>query len=163
MDTCTGGASSCRSGANRPDRDAVGAGSHATDLARRRGLEFSEGPCRYAQDIWDPIKYIPLGREGWFLTVGGEAREVVEQVGNDNWGKQPYTNTFFLQRYMLHTDWHLGKYFRAFVQLKSGLESFRQGGPGRSTRRNSISRRHSSKLGQHEGEHWVVCRPAGRS
>ena len=30
---------------------------------------------------------------------------------------------------MLHTDWHLGKYVRVFVQLKSGLESFRTGGP----------------------------------
>src|ERR1700685_3568545 len=38
-------------------------------------------------------------------------------------------NTFFLERYMLHTDWHLGGHFRAFVQLKSGLNSFRQGGP----------------------------------
>src|SRR6202167_3474253 len=81
------------------------------------------------QDFWDPIKYIRLGPQGWFLTIGGEAREAFEKVANDNWGAQPYTNTFFLERYMLHTDWHLGKHVRAFVQLKSGLESFRQGGP----------------------------------
>src|SRR5258708_2188897 len=31
--------------------------------------------------------------------------------------------------YMLHSDWHLGPHFRAFVQLKSGLESSRAGGP----------------------------------
>jgi len=30
---------------------------------------------------------------------------------------------------MLHSDWHLGPHFRAFVQLKSGLESSRTGGP----------------------------------
>jgi len=30
---------------------------------------------------------------------------------------------------MLHSDWHLGPHFRAFVQLKSGLESGRTGGP----------------------------------
>ncbi len=30
---------------------------------------------------------------------------------------------------MLHSDWHFGEHFRACVQLKSGLESFRQGGP----------------------------------
>jgi hypothetical protein len=47
-------------------------------------------------------------------------REAFEQVGNDNWGKQNYTNTFFLQRYMFHSDWHLGDWFRVFVQLKSG-------------------------------------------
>src|SRR3954470_5585346 len=43
------------------------------------------------QDFWDRIKYIPLrsGRNGWFLSMGGEAREVWEQIGNDNWGQQP--------------------------------------------------------------------------
>src|SRR5215469_7203063 len=75
-------------------------------------------------DFWDPIKYIPLGCEGCYVSIGGEIREVIEQVGNDNWGKQNYTNTFFLERYMLHTDWRLGKHYRIFVQTKSGLESF---------------------------------------
>ncbi len=79
-------------------------------------------------DFWDPIKYIPLGQGGSYLTLGGEIREAFEQVGNDNWGKQNYTNTFFLERYMLHSDWHLGKHYRVFVQLKSGLESGRAGG-----------------------------------
>src|SRR5579864_7830398 len=81
------------------------------------------------EDPWDPLKYIPLGTDGWYLSIGGGMRQALEQVGNDNWGKQRYTNTFFLQRYVLHTDWHLGKHFRAYVELKSGLESFRNGGP----------------------------------
>jgi len=46
------------------------------------------------QDLWDPLKYIPLGPDGWYLSIGGGAREVLEQVGNDNWGRQNYTNTF---------------------------------------------------------------------
>ena len=39
------------------------------------------------QDFWDPIKYIRLrpARNDWFLSIGGEAREVWEQIGNDNW------------------------------------------------------------------------------
>jgi len=39
------------------------------------------------QDFWDPIKYIRLrpDRNDWFLSIGGEARYVWEQVGNDNW------------------------------------------------------------------------------
>src|SRR5271170_4318481 len=43
------------------------------------------------QDFWDPIKYIPLrpDRNGWFLSMSGEAREVWEQIRNDNWGQQP--------------------------------------------------------------------------
>ena len=113
------------------------------------------------QDIWDPLKYIPLGREGWFLTIGGEAREVVERVGNDNWGKQPYTNTFFLERYMLHTDWHFGKYVRAFVQLKSGLESFRQGGYRPIDEKKLDFETAFVELGAAEGYHWVVLQ-AGR-
>ena len=41
---------------------------------------------------WDPIKYIPLqnGKKNWYLTLGGEAREVWEQIGNDNWGQSPF-------------------------------------------------------------------------
>jgi hypothetical protein len=80
-------------------------------------------------DFWDPIKYIPLGCEACYVSFGGEIREAFEQVGNDNWGKQPYMNAFLLQRYMLHSDWHLGKNVRVFIQLKSGLEDFRAGGP----------------------------------
>jgi hypothetical protein len=81
------------------------------------------------RDFWDPIKYIPLGCEACYVSLGGEVRQVFEQVANDNWGKQPYMNTFLLQRYMLHSDWHLGKRFRVFIQLKSGLENYRAGDP----------------------------------
>src|ERR1700757_4672708 len=113
------------------------------------------------QDWWDPLKYIPLRREGWYLTIGGEVREVLEQVGNDNWGKQPYTNTFFLQRYMLHTDWHFGKHVRAFVQLKSGLESFRNGGARPIDEKKLDFEAAFVELGTGEGDHWVVLQ-AGR-
>jgi len=83
------------------------------------------------QDFWDPIKYIRLrrGRNDWFLTISGEAREVWEQTGNNYWGQQPYWNNFFLERYVLGLDAHFGKHVRSFVQFKSGLESFRIGGP----------------------------------
>lgn len=83
------------------------------------------------QDFWDPIKYIRLrrGRNDWFLTISGEAREVWEQTGNNYWGQQPYWNNFFLERYALGFDAHFGKHVRTFVQFKSGLESFRIGGP----------------------------------
>ena len=113
------------------------------------------------QDIWDPLKHIRLGREGWFLTIGGEAREVLERVGNDNWGKQPYTNTFFLERYMLHTDWHFGKHVRAFVQLKSGFESFRRGGPRPIDEKKLDFEAAFVELGAGEGDHWVILQ-AGR-
>ena len=99
-----------------------------TLLAEDEDWSFLKDPS-LRQDPWDPLKYIPLGPDGWYLSIGGGMREALEQVGNDNWGKQPYTNTFFLERYVLHTDWHFGKHVRAYVELKSGLESFRRGGP----------------------------------
>ncbi len=83
------------------------------------------------QDFWDPIKYIRLrpDRNDWFLSIGGEARYVWEQIGNDNWGQQPFMNGYFNQRYMLFFDVHYGKHVRSFVELKSGLNSYRIGGP----------------------------------
>jgi len=38
-------------------------------------------------------------------------------------------NKYLLQRYMLHTDVHLGSRFRFFGQLKSGIEVNRVSGP----------------------------------
>ena len=83
------------------------------------------------QEFWDPIKYIRLrpGRNDWFLSVGGEAREVWEQIGNDNWGQQPFMNAYLNERYMLYFDVHYGKHVRSFVEFKSGLNSYRIGGP----------------------------------
>ena len=83
------------------------------------------------QEFWDPIKYVRLrpGRNDWFLSMGGEAREVWEQIGNDNWGQQPFMNGYFNERYMLYFDLHYGEHVRTFVELKSGLNSYRIGGP----------------------------------
>src|SRR5229473_8133549 len=34
------------------------------------------------QDVWDPIKYIPFrNAHDWYMSIGGEAREVWEQIG----------------------------------------------------------------------------------
>jgi hypothetical protein len=43
------------------------------------------------QDSWDPIKYIRLRQErnDWCLSMGGEARMIWEQIGNDNWASNP--------------------------------------------------------------------------
>ena len=83
------------------------------------------------QDFWDPLKYIRLrnGRDDWYISLGAWTRQDFERIGNDYWGQQPIQNAFFLQRYMPYADFHLGKHFRWFIQLKSGIETFRQGGP----------------------------------
>jgi len=83
------------------------------------------------EDFWDPIKYIPLRKsaDDWYMTVGGEAREVWEQIGNDYWGQSPYWNGYLNERYMPYFDLHYGRHVRTFIELKSGLNSFRAGGP----------------------------------
>jgi hypothetical protein len=83
------------------------------------------------QDFWDPIKYIHVrpGRDDWFMTIGGEARLVWEQIGNDNWGQQLFWNAYLNQRYMLYFDIHYGMHVHTFVELKSGINSYRIGGP----------------------------------
>ena len=61
--------------------------------------------------------------------MGGEAREVWEQIGNDNWGQQPFMNGYLNQRYMFDFDFHYGEHVRTFVEFKSGLNSYCFGGP----------------------------------
>jgi len=82
-------------------------------------------------DFWDPIKYIRLRSHSkdWYLTLGGEAREMWEQIGNDNWGQSPFWNGYLDERYMLSADLHYGPHFRTFFELKSGISSWRAGGP----------------------------------
>jgi hypothetical protein len=109
-------------------------------------------------DFWDPIKYVPLGTNGSYVSLGGEVREAFEQVGNDNWGKQNYTNTFLLQRYMFHTDWHLGDWVRVFVQLKSGLESYREGGRRPIDEKKLDFEAAYLEIGRPRGENWAVLR-----
>src|ERR1700735_5332359 len=108
------------------------------------------------QDPWDRLKYIPLGTDGCDLSIGGGMREAFEQVGNDNWGTQNYTNTFFLERYVLHTDWHFGKHFRAYAELKSGLESFRQGGPRPIDEKKLDFEEAFVELSTGEGDRWAA-------
>jgi Alginate export len=82
-------------------------------------------------DFLDPIKYIRLRKadKDWFVTFGGEAREVWEQIGNDNWGQSPIMNGYLNERYMAYADIHYGPHVRTFFELKSGINSFRAGGP----------------------------------
>jgi hypothetical protein len=111
------------------------------------------------QDFWDPIKYVRLrpDRNDWFLSTGGEARYVWEQIGNDNWGQQSFMNAYFNERYLFYFDIHYGKHVRSFVELKSGLNSYRG---DRSTKRSWISRPRSSKWEQGVNETGSSSEPA---
>lgn len=80
-------------------------------------------------DWSDKLKYISLGRENWYLSVGGEVRPFYEFYRNETWGSSPKDdNGWVLQRYMLHGDFHFGRKVRIFAQIKSGLINNRTGG-----------------------------------
>ncbi|MGB9082643.1 MAG: alginate export family protein [Desulfuromonadaceae bacterium] len=81
-------------------------------------------------DLWDPLKYVSHGDNDWlYLSLGGEARERFEYFNHPDWDKDPQDNVYFLQRYFLHADLHLGEYARIFTQFQSSLEDGRTGGP----------------------------------
>lgn len=84
-----------------------------------------------AANFGERLKFIPLDATGdaW-LTFGGESRSRYEYFRHAQWGAGPQDRDgYFLQRTMLHADWHLAPEARVFVQLKSGLENGRDGGP----------------------------------
>ncbi len=83
------------------------------------------------RDWWDPIKYIPLNpRRASFLSFGGELRQQYERYTYQEWGQEPLDLTgYFLQRILLHADWHLNPDTRVFAQLSSAIEEGRIGGP----------------------------------
>src|SRR4051794_9385646 len=114
------------------------------------------------RDFWDPVKYIPLrNSRDWYMTIGGEARLVWEQIGNDNWGQQPYMNGYLNQRYMLSFDLHYGSHVRTFFELKSGLNSFRFGGPRPIDEKKFDFQAAFLELSTGEGRDWIRLR-AGR-
>jgi hypothetical protein len=81
------------------------------------------------RDPWDAVKYVPLNRNDWYLSVGGEGRWRYERVRHPAFGAQPDDRSgYVLQRYLLHTDWHFGTPVRVFVEMQSGLEAGRLGG-----------------------------------
>src|SRR5215831_19803871 len=81
-------------------------------------------------DWLDTLKHISLGREGWFVTIGGEMRERYELLDQPNFGAGAEDdNGYFLQRYLLSSDFHLGPAVRVFNEFQCGLENGRNGGP----------------------------------
>ncbi|MCY1059286.1 alginate export family protein [Nannocystis sp. SCPEA4] len=80
-------------------------------------------------DLLDVLKYIPLGpRRRVALGFGGETRQRLDWSRNLDWGAGPPRSLSWTQRYMFHAELR-APYFRAFAQVKSGLETGRPGGP----------------------------------
>ena len=71
--------------------------------------QFLQEPSQ-REDFWDPLKYISLGREGWYLTLAGAIPPFYEFYHDHNWGAGAQSQRgYYLQRIMGSTDFHLGK------------------------------------------------------
>ena len=93
-------------------------------------VEYLANPtCR--TNFLDSIRFIPLkdDNDNYYLSFGFWIRERGEYVSNPNWSHTPPGNIYHMQRYLFHTDLHLGDRFRFFGELASSLVDGRNGGP----------------------------------
>jgi hypothetical protein len=89
-------------------------------------------------DLWDPIKYVPLGPEDWSLTLSGELRFRAEGFRIRETAARPSTiDNYLLQRYLFGGDLRLGRRARVFGELQSGIINGQLRSP-RPTDRNPI-------------------------
>ena len=73
-------------------------------------------------DPWDPVKYMSLGRDNWFVTLSGEVRYRPEGFRVRGTEDRPSTiDNYLLQRYLAGADVHLGPRSRVFVEFQSGI------------------------------------------
>jgi hypothetical protein len=73
-------------------------------------------------DVWDPLKYIPLGRENWSLSLSGEFRLRPEGFRVRETETRPSaTDNYLLQRYLFGADLRFGPRFRVFGEMQSGV------------------------------------------
>lgn len=88
---------------------------------------------RQTGDLFDPVKYVPLSKDGSFwMSFGGQIRFRLENWHNFGFSKDN-DDTFLLTRVRLHADLHAGEHFRLFVEGKSALSTDRSLPGGRRT------------------------------
>ena len=90
-------------------------------------------------DVWDRLKYIPLGeRRDWFVTLSGEVRYRPEGFRVRSTATRAATiDNYLLQRYLFGADVHLGTRARVFAEVQSGIINGRLRSP-RPTDLNTI-------------------------
>src|SRR3954451_20364672 len=109
----------------RAERPAAGGGPPGyKSLRYEEDYRYLGDPSRRA-DLWDPIKYIPLGDDPEiYLSLGGEVRERGEYFSAPQFGvRGGGADAYLLHRLLLSGDLHLGQDLRAFAQLGNHLEA----------------------------------------
>ena len=102
-------------------------GSYAQQVPAFRPLRYEEDYSMLKNDSshqwYNKTKYKQLSKNGSaYVSLGGEVRYQYFYFKNEDWGESPQDKDgYILTRYLAHADLHIGKYFRSFVQLQSGL------------------------------------------
>lgn len=78
---------------------------------------LAKRPADAPRDLFDPIKYVPLSRDGFvWASFGGQARERFEVWRDFAFLKDGGNDTYFQSRFRLHGDLHVGPAVRVFVE-----------------------------------------------
>jgi hypothetical protein len=113
-------------------------GQARTYLPDRADEDWSFLKSAPSEDRWDPLKYVPLGKDDWFLTLSGEVRFRPEGLRVRETERRPATiDNYLLQRYLFGADVHLGRRTRIFGEVQSGIINGSLRSP-RPTDRNSL-------------------------
>ncbi len=124
LTACLTAAASANAAAQEPD-----ANRRYLDNIANEDWSFLAAPARRA-DVFDPIKYIALGRDGWFMTLSGEARLRPESLRIDGGPLEPdLVDRYLLQRYLFATSIRFGSQFRVYSELQSGVINGKLGTP----------------------------------
>lgn len=70
-------------------------------------------------------QFYPIAKDSSvYLRIGGEVRSQYFYYKDKDWGESPPDRDgFILSRFIFNGDLHVGKYFRTFLQLQSGLSN----------------------------------------
>jgi hypothetical protein len=102
---------------------------HLIPLPQLEDWSFLKDSSKRA-DLFDPIKYIPIGHGDSYLSLGNEYRVEYERYTSYNFGVGPQDQSgYLLQRVLPHFDLHLSNHFRLYNEFQFDYENFRNGGP----------------------------------
>lgn len=97
-------------------------------MAAEEDWSFLANPANRTS-AYDDLKYIPLGANGAYASVGGELRSFYESFDNENFGALPGISRYGETRVLLHGEIVPDANWRVFVELQSSTLGARPGGP----------------------------------
>jgi hypothetical protein len=106
----------------------------AQDLPAFKPLRYDEDYSFLKTDSnrtgYRRLKYTPLGvNRRSFVSLGGEVRYQYFAIHNEDWGDSPNDKDgYVLSRFLLHSDLHLGRRSRFFVQVQGSLADGKKSG-----------------------------------